>query len=99
MEKRIVATLDVQLLAFKSKLHESRATNKLKNILPVSPNKRAKVIYNLIQDFEINLNDAPPSRKRERLSKELLKSVDDFYQRDDVSRWTPGIKEYVIVYT
>ena len=56
-----------------------------KRSLPKSPRKKLKVIQKLV------------TIKRQRLTNETAKEVEEFFLREDVSRWTPGRKEYVKV--
>lgn len=95
-ENKEVTQLVIRMPAFRSMSQETRATKKVKQALPNSPSKKHKILQNVIADLGCDI--VPPRKiKRERLSPELLTIVEEFYQREDIARWTPGLKEYVTV--
>ena len=84
---------------YKSKSSQRRAVIKAKQSLPKSPRKRSMVVRSLAVELGIReeMLAAATIITRQRLKKETVQAVVDFYLREDISRWTPGMKEYVKV--
>lgn len=66
----------------------------MKQALPRSPKKKLDILRNLSKEFGVCIS-TPKVISRERLSAEVLNKVKNFYEREDVSRWTPGRKEFM----
>ena len=77
----------------------SRAVKRVDQHLPKSPGKRRAVVKELACKMQLKF---PSEKKRLRAEAaklqagELKKTVVDFYNKDEYSRWTPGKSEYVI---
>ncbi|KAF9411133.1 hypothetical protein HW555_009995 [Spodoptera exigua] len=72
-----------------------KAVAKVKRNLPVSPTKAVEVVKKIAAEFKITASDksnAPKAVPR-KLTDEGKKQICDFYNRDDVSRQMPGIKD------
>lgn len=75
----------------------SRAVNSAKKVLPSSPTKRNAVIRQLSEELE---EEDLCLEKKERLSalpKETRDAVKAFYERDDISRMSPGKRDFVTI--
>lgn len=82
-----------------------KAVTKMKKSLPVSPSKRkavhAKYFYSfsaqdrsdIIGDNIIHNSPAAKRKTKKGLSSSVLKSIEDFYERDDISRLSPNVKD------
>lgn len=72
-----------------------KAVAKIKRNLPASPTKAMDVIKKIASEFNIDVFDknvAPKAAPR-KLTVEGKKLICDFYNRDDISRQMPGIKD------
>lgn len=72
-----------------------KAVAKVKRNLPASPTKAVEVVKKIASEFHIAVfdkNDAPKAAPR-KLTDEGKKLICDFYNRDDISRQMPGIKD------
>ena len=84
---------------YKSKSSQRRAVIKAKQSLPKPSRKQSMVVRSL--EVELGIQEEILATATiitsQRLEKENGKAVVNFYLREDISRWTPGIKEYVKV--
>lgn len=78
---------------FRQRSTECRALKRVKRSLPSSPQKRKHVIKKLVAELGIQ----KLKFKRQCISQETIELVKTFFEREDVSRWTPGRKEYIKV--
>uniref|UniRef100_A0A1I8I8W6 CxC1 domain-containing protein n=3 Tax=Macrostomum lignano TaxID=282301 RepID=A0A1I8I8W6_9PLAT len=74
----------------------NRAVNRAWKGLPRSLDHQRVVVRQLAKNLGVQLVD-PPKISRERIPFETIDAVAAFFDREDVSRWTPGRKEYVKV--
>jgi len=83
------------LPAYKSRSSETKGIKKIISVLPSSPRKQLVLISKIATDLGL----AVPVKciTREKLPNTTITLVQNFYEREDISRWTPGIKEYVCV--
>ena len=79
--------------AYKSKATESRAVMKVRLSLPSSPRKRLAVAQKVAIEEGLILQAHP--NKRQCISQEIIEKVDEFYNRDDISQWSPGMKDVI----
>ncbi|CAH2086564.1 unnamed protein product [Euphydryas editha] len=82
---------------YKSKRSFKKAITKIKRSLPASPSKRVAVLKEIaIEVFPISARRLlyPKEKTSASLSKETVAQIEAFYQRDDISRAAPGIKDY-----
>lgn len=75
-----------------------KAVNKVKKCLPSSPTKKVAVINKLLQDSsdsdKIGLFDKRGgTRVCNALDESTVSKIEQFYERDDISRLTPGIRD------
>ncbi|XP_071943945.1 uncharacterized protein [Antedon mediterranea] len=87
---------------FRSAMAFAKATTRAKRMLdaglPSSPRRRKRVRHILFND-ELH-DETPTSSKRRRSNEtpeETIKIITTFYERDDVSRQAPGMKDYCLV--
>lgn len=80
-------------IVYRSSSSEARAVNRVKLALPKSPRKADYVIKQLAIEINIFLPDIPKIKKRIRLSTSVFNHVLELYNREEVSRWTPGMKD------
>lgn len=73
-----------------------RANRALKSSLPQTPKRRRTVICNLLPRFEVDKQRPSPKTTHTGISAETKALVQNFYERDDVSRQAPGRKDVVI---
>jgi hypothetical protein len=93
--ENVVETQDVFKHPYGSQSSETRATNKVIQVLPNSPSKRQRVVTNLIGRF-LSSSKSPSllqKKKREKLSQEVRTAIHDHYHSDEVSRCAPGRKD------
>ena len=78
----------------------SRAANRIKKMLPLSPSKNQEVVKRLSKEFNILPNEVNYRKTRlDKIASELVKMIEMFYQRDDICRMCPGRREVVTVKT
>ena len=82
--------------AFSSKSSESRATKRAIINLPRSPRKAKKVVENLADVYGIKQSPLNATA-RERIPESTINDVLNFYEREDVSSWSPGRKDFITV--
>lgn len=77
-----------------------KAVAKTKKALPISPSKRKAVVAKVLHSFEqkdkeeIIGNGSPARKKAARgLSASLVDAIERFYERDDISRISPNVKD------
>jgi hypothetical protein len=63
--------------------------------LPRSPRKRNKVIRNLAS--EIGITPKNNQRRESNITEDVKKLVVQFFEREDIARWTPGRKESITI--
>ena len=81
--------------AYKTPGAKTKAKNKLIVLLPKSPRKRIAVVRSLADDY-LEENELKKEKiSRLKLEEVTLQHVQEFYERDDNSRWTPGRKDFV----
>ena len=69
----------------------SRATNRVKKVLPCSPRKKREVVKLLFKQLNIDKEDCLHRKtSTERISQDTVNVIKTFYQRDDISRMAPG---------
>lgn len=83
--------------AFKFKSTFQRSKERVRKVLPRSPNKKLAIIGSLANEFGIPTpkSTTQTCRPGARISLDIQNKVCDFYQREDIARWTPGRKEYI----
>jgi hypothetical protein len=78
-----------------------RALKGLKSVLPHSPRKRARVesavVTKLSPSFCQSQSSTCQFRQTLKLSEETVALVKEFYEKDDISRMAPGMRDRVIV--
>ena len=81
---------------YKRKSSLTRAISTAKKALSSSPTKRKAVCRHLSEEFDDK--DTPPKMGRlSSLPKETTDAVKSFYERDDISRMSPGKRDVVTV--
>ena len=81
---------------YKRKSSLTRAINTAKKALPSCPTKRKAVFRQLSEEFDDK--DTPPKMGcLSSLPKETTDAVKSFYERDDISRMSPGKRDVVTV--
>ena len=69
-------------------------------MLPHSPSKKQQVMKRLSKEFNILPNEVNYRKTRlDKTARELVKMIEMFYQRDDISRICPGRRDVVTVKT
>ena len=69
-------------------------------MLPYSPRKKQEVVKRLSKEFNILLNEVNYWKTRlDKIASELVKMIEMFYQRYDISRMCPGRRDAVTVKT
>ena len=67
-------------------------------MLPHGPSKKREVVKRLSKEFNILPNEVNYRKTRlDKIASELVKMIEMFYQRDDISRMCPGRREVVTV--
>ena len=67
-------------------------------MLPHSPSKKQQVMKRLSKEFNILPNEVNYRKTRlDKIASELVKLIEMFYQRDDISRICPGRRDVVTV--
>lgn len=77
-----------------------KATNRVKKSLPQSPRKRIVVVRKLFETFVGDSSSQESNSQKSNtlaLSPETIDLVKSFYERDDVSRQAPGLKDVTTV--
>ena len=83
--------------AYKTASAKTRAKKRLIVQLPKSPRKRIAVVRSLANDY-LDQNDVKKEQNsRTGLEEETLKHILEFYNREDISRWTTGRKDFIKV--
>lgn len=86
---------------FKNNQSLGKATSRVKKVLPKSPNKRRMVIRKLfttyLEDKKKNQTEEEKKRKTTNLSETTVNKVKEFYQREDISRQAPGMKDVMTI--
>lgn len=83
--------------AYKSASAKTKAKKRLIVQLPKSPRKRIAVVRSLANDY-LDQNEVTKQKSpRTGLERETLQHILEFYYREDISRWTPGRKDFVKV--
>lgn len=82
---------------YKRRSSLSRAVNSVKKVLPSSPTKRKAVVRRLSE--ELDDTDSTPSnpQRLSTLPTETRDAVKSFYERDDISRISPGKRDVITV--
>lgn len=77
-----------------------KAVGKTKRSLPASPSKQKAVIAKLLHSFNqidkeevIDNTNATKQKTSKGLSPEIIKSIEQFYEREDISRVSPNVKD------
>ncbi|CAH2088687.1 unnamed protein product [Euphydryas editha] len=81
---------------YKSKRSFKKALTKIKRALPASPSKRVAVLKEIATEvFPLSARRLlyPKEKTSASLSKKIVAQTETFYQRDDISRAAPGIKD------
>lgn len=86
--------------SYKTQSALSKAVAKTKKSLPTSPSKRKAVMARLLRTFSeedqkdiIGNNKSKGSTTKKGLRIDLVKEIRDFYERDDISRISPNVKD------
>lgn len=76
-----------------------KATSRVRRALPACRNRRLAVIKKLwFENYEQeDYPDSPEKRKSATLPNDIKSKVEDFYERDDISRLCPGMRDFIIV--
>jgi hypothetical protein len=69
--------------------------NSLKSSLPHSPRKRACILSAVVDAIYNKPNVESPGRPSRQLSETVKQNVIDFFQHDDVSRMSPGMRDFM----
>ena len=75
----------------------SRAVNVARNALPASPRKRNSVIRRLASELHGTVKEHTLRRHLASLKPEIIAAVKDFYARGDISRISPGKRDFITV--
>ena len=76
----------------------SRATNRVKKILPRSPRKKREVVKLLFKQLNINKEECLHTKtSTERISQDTVNVIKTFYQQDDISRMAPGKRDVITI--
>lgn len=85
--------------SYKTKSALAKAASKTKKSLPSSPSKRKAVVANVLnslsakdKDEIIGTTNHPKTIKR-GLSSAWVREIQQFYERDDISRMSPNVKD------
>lgn len=72
-----------------------KAVAKVKRYLPASPTKAVEVVKKIAAEFQVSVFDKNDSLKAvpRKLKDEVKRQICDFYNRDDISRQLPGMKD------
>lgn len=86
-------------VTYKSACSSGKAIKRAKKALPKSPRKKAYVVRKL---FELipgtkDINETKKHTNSLALSSETVDKVIEFYERDDISRMSPGLKDVTTV--
>ena len=73
----------------------SRAVNRVSKYMPKSPGKKKAVVKELAYKVKLNFNKKKKIQKGKMIAEDIKNKIRELYNRDDVSRWTPGKQEYV----
>lgn len=87
--------------SYKTKSALAKAVTKAKKSLPSSPSKRKIVVSKLLDSFddkdrdEIVGKQASKQNKKhwKRMSTDLIENIEAFYERDEISRISPNVKD------
>lgn len=76
----------------------SKAVAKVKRALPSSSEKKKAVVKKLLGSFDMKdhqdiVNVAPKTKSSKGLKSEVIDSVKSFYERDDISRISPNMRD------
>lgn len=80
---------------YSRKSSKSRAVNKLVTQLPSDCEKRKTVITELVKKFNVTICPDLQTTRRGKTSEYLKVKVKSFYDREDISRMSPGRKDFV----
>ena len=73
---------------------------RITKMFPHNPSKKRQVVKRLSQEFNIPPNEVNYQKtKLDKTASELVKMIEKFYQRDDISRMCPERRDVVIVKT
>ena len=93
-----------QTTAFSSRQSFGKAKKKLLAALPRSGIQRKKLIYEISKDVGLAVHpidrDMPTTSttdSRTELSEDVKMKVREFYERDDISRQSPGMRDTIVV--
>lgn len=98
-QKRAEAAVSKPKSPFRSAMAFAKATARAKKILekalPSSPRKKRKVSQQLFKDASSSQSPKAVSKRTaaNAISPELIKVVKKFFERDDISRQAPGMKD------
>ena len=85
--------------AYKSAASLGKAVKRVSRLLPESPLKKAAVIRKLAISSSLFNPAKKVSSNSLAVSKQTIEKVEQIYQRDDISRQAPGMKNSLIVRT
>lgn len=88
-------------IGYKTKSARYKAVGKIKRSLPSTTVKKVEAVSDLLGGFDVNLRNSilanvtgkPKSRPTRALKSSIIESVIEFYQRDDISRMSPNVKD------
>ena len=76
----------------------SRAVNKAISSLPGTPRRNKQVIRELALKVKLDFSKSKKRQSsRKALTEKTIQTVKTFYLRDDISRWSPGKRDTIVV--
>lgn len=84
---------------YKTASSMGRATHRAYSALPKSPRKKKLIVRKLFETYGDYTTPSQPDKTmhQNRISLNVISKVKAFYERDDISRQAPGIKDVVTV--
>lgn len=87
--------------SYKTKSALAKAVTKARKSLPISPSKRKVVVSKILDSFGpkdrdeiVGIKEAKPKTKHwKRMSSDLIAAIEAFYERDEISRVSPNVKD------
>ena len=97
LSRKVTPAASGSISPFKSVQSLGKAISRAKKALPSSPRRRCTVIKKLAFNVPPPSTSSMKNGKSSVISEETARLVTEFYTRDDISRFTPGRKEFVKV--